>query len=608
VTAAGDHPPPPRQRGQALLLLLVFLVLAGAAVLMQGIESAASNQSAEAVRTARVLAQARAALLAYAVTDANRPGSLPCPDANRDGVSVPFDDYAGNSCVSLRGWFPWRTLDTEDFRDGSGARLWYAVSDAYNAISSTPINPDTPGGLGVDGGAAGDVVAVVLAPGEALAGQSRPSDADVPDAASHAGQYLEGANADPVDLTAYETAGAGNFNDRLVYVTRDELMHAIQKRVVGEVAAALLAYRQQNGSYPWLSPFGDPLSGDASLFDGVPGTRIGHLAATELADSGTFTQDTGYSISWTAGDGSIAIVGSDPITSLLTPASLLLMQNSAEADLSSGSHTFPTPAAPTSGDPACTWQGTESVADCAGTAPVESAGYVVDLDFGALGTLSVPVLRQYTFDVAYHGTAVVGSLDGARVRDVSSLSPFQNHGGTVTTVTVQHFVSLLPLLSVTRELRIHDGSTATMTVDGIYLEPAAAGGTLAGDLPDWFFDNDWQRFVLVEYAANALPGEVWGCTPGSNCLALDFVVGAQPGGAPIAGTSRNDIHAIVTVAGREIDAPPLLQERDAGGAMLDDYFELANADPGDARAERRVVSAWWQFNDQVRIVEPPPLP
>jgi hypothetical protein len=607
MTRRGVRSARPVQRGQGLLLLMLVMLVAGASVLLAGIGSRASIRAGDDSGTVRALALAKEALIAYAVTDNSRPGELPCPDFNRDGVIMvagPSADYQGSNCKAYLGWLPWQTLDVEDVRDGSGAQLWYAVSDAFHANGTTSINPDTPGGLTVDAAGATDIVAVIIAPGEPRGAQSRPADPPLgaPDASAHVAEYLEDGNANG-DL-GYVTSGAAEFNDRVVYITASELLRAVERRVLGEVAAALWAYRDANGAYPWLSPFADPIATTPASFDGVPGTRMGHLAYNDAADEGTHVQDTGFTITWDAGDAPISVVA-DSFSALgfeLDPASALLMQESAEADAAAGSHTFTTPSNPTGGDPSCTWQGSNAVADCVATALLQPP-YQAQLLFAG-NPLFVQVRREISIDVAYTGIPAVipPPVDGARVRDVASGATFQSFpdAAAVSTITVRHYLPFLPQIAITRRLTISQDSTASVNMFGIYLEPSAAGG-LAGDLPAWFYANEWHRYVLVEYAGNALPGESLAttgtaCTPGANCVNLDVI---DDSGA--IGVTLDDLHAVVIGAGAQIAG----QDRYSGSAALADFFEEKNAVAADATAERRPWRSTWNFNDQARAVLQP---
>jgi hypothetical protein len=172
-----------------------------------------------------------------------------------DGIA---DSLAGPDCAGDKyvGRLPWKTLGLSDLRDGSGERLWYALSKTYRDSSAVrPIHDGISGELVANG--ANDVVAVILAPGPPLPGQaSRPS--------SNPLDYLEGENADEDD-DYVQLAASATFNDRIMVITRAELMRAVEKRIVGEVRGSrdpelgLLGYFDKHGRFPWAA---DPDVGD----------------------------------------------------------------------------------------------------------------------------------------------------------------------------------------------------------------------------------------------------------------------------------------------------------------------------------------------------------
>ena len=105
---------------------------------------------------------------------AQPPGG--CRFRNRNNGSAQL--YFGSYCPSELGRLPWRTLGLPDPRDGSGERLWYAVSRDYsrNPAGAPPLNSDTPGPLTVTGTApANDVIAIVFAPGAVVGNQPQRS-------------------------------------------------------------------------------------------------------------------------------------------------------------------------------------------------------------------------------------------------------------------------------------------------------------------------------------------------------------------------------------------------------------------------------------------------
>jgi hypothetical protein len=256
--------------------------------------------------TAAALAQAKTALIGFAVTYADsHPGQvngyLPLPDLGssrnnnftlNEGVAAA--NFLGNSAhLSVLGRLAWRTLELGPLRDGSGACLWYAVSGGHqDAQKTTPMNWDSLGQFdifGSDGTPSGTVnaggnehqraVAVVFAPGVALADQMRSNSAvdSVTECSGNydARNYLDSVNPNPLinnivnSLTGLHGA-TGNYplaapkqimagpvldanhkpliNDRLLAIAPDELFNLIKMRadfktdidaMVGDLSACL---------------------------------------------------------------------------------------------------------------------------------------------------------------------------------------------------------------------------------------------------------------------------------------------------------------------------------------------------------------------------------
>ena len=212
----------------------------------------------------------------------SKPDTSPCLDPN-NGLTV----YTGLSTYPSLG---------KEFRDAQGNRLWYAVSRnlVYDSehnespiINPGMINPPyaiTPylrqGGtqaypwlqvLDRNGNLVSDKVAVVIiAAGDPLVGQNRAAVA--PNASEFLDSFKIGAanyknsdsaiadedfimgedsrnvpSSDPTFVQPY------NFNDKLVYITVDELMYVLEKRVLEEAKNTLKAYYVTNGYYPFAA-------------------------------------------------------------------------------------------------------------------------------------------------------------------------------------------------------------------------------------------------------------------------------------------------------------------------------------------------------------------
>lgn len=284
---------PGRQRGAVLMVMLVILVVSVAAILVNSL-TATSLKNSRKAQTAAALAQAKEALIGYAVSDPNRPGELPCPDVNDDGKLTMNVDYIGNNCVSPIGRLPWITLGMPELRDGDGEHLWYAVSKSYWSNGNTVINSDTPGNLTVSGSnAASSVIAIVFAPGNVLSGQSRSStqassctttNTTIPNNLC-ATNYLEGSNANQslpgAPNTNYQTAiSSTTFNDQMIFITHDQLFQPVEKRIAREAKACLDTYALASANkYPWAA-----LVSDIINYAGTYNTYFGRISSTPNID------------------------------------------------------------------------------------------------------------------------------------------------------------------------------------------------------------------------------------------------------------------------------------------------------------------------------------
>ena len=233
-----------------------------------------------------VLAEARAALIGYAVrrggaTGTARPGELPCPDSDGDGI----ENAPCSSTGSLLGRLPWKTLGISELRDSAGETLWYALAPTFRDWNSMAgwttvqrrLNSDTRGTITVRGPDGANVtteaVAVVFSPGASLGAQSRSGIgavmcALIGNAVSRqrcATNYLDSAlgvnNAGSASGPFIQAAPNASFNDRLIHLTAQDIMPAVEMRIGGELKALLQAYRSKSNCkcYPWADNW--PYSG-----------------------------------------------------------------------------------------------------------------------------------------------------------------------------------------------------------------------------------------------------------------------------------------------------------------------------------------------------------
>ncbi len=283
--------------GAALLIMLLLLIVGSAALFINNI-SGRTMASRQINDNSAALAEAKAALLAYAVTRydlGQGVGLLPCPDVGTGGGFAEGEAEAANCGAqyeSVLGRLPWKTLGLRPARDGTGECLWYAVSGIHKdapLVRTEMINTDSAGLFEVfaaDGvtpiagtAPADRAVAIVFAPGDTLPGQTRNNlgaGVEHCDGNYGASAYLDNnvtinnavISGTPDTIDRFINVGAVG-NDQVLVITREELTAAIEARndlatdlqnLVATVAACIADYGMNNPGgptdrrLPWPAP------------------------------------------------------------------------------------------------------------------------------------------------------------------------------------------------------------------------------------------------------------------------------------------------------------------------------------------------------------------
>lgn len=275
-----------KQTGATLILMAFIIALATTVYLLKAYDPDRLRIEQDK-KTYLALNEAKQALIAWAVNNTANPGQMPFPDRNGDG------NYDGRSdCPSPVSPFSYSLLIGQlpiygqtnpcvspqtglgiNVKDGSGNALMYAVSrnlvHKYDAPTSNPIinpsiitSPNYPWMKVLDANGApvsNRVAAVIIAPSAAIGVQNRTGAASVDN-------YLDTFKIDSVTFSNsnYVTADEDfvinrkdeDVNDRLVYITIDELMYALEKRVLEEAKNKLTAFYQANNYYPFAAGLG----------------------------------------------------------------------------------------------------------------------------------------------------------------------------------------------------------------------------------------------------------------------------------------------------------------------------------------------------------------
>lgn len=293
--------------------MLVILVMGVTTVFITSL-SGTAIQNRRNHSTAESLAQAKEALIGYALTygdihSGDPHGYLPCPDMDGTaGGSSPYEgssETCGTAGANSMGRLPWRTLDLPALFDGSSECLWYVVSGNYknNPKWGGSMNWDTPAQLhlyGSDGNeiAANEIVALVIAPGAAISGNSDRAGNAAPTCGGNytAAAYLDNDTLHVINNTDIAQGkfilphdhrdASGNItltvNDQFAVITRQDLWHAIENRIAREVRQCLDDYATSaGGKYPWPAPV------STGTYVGVVDTLFGRIADTPNTNTST---------------------------------------------------------------------------------------------------------------------------------------------------------------------------------------------------------------------------------------------------------------------------------------------------------------------------------
>lgn len=553
-----------QQHGAALILLVFILAIAMTTYLVKAFNSDKLKADQEQ-RVMQNLADAKEALIAWAVSNSDHFGQLPYPD-RRESTTPNYDGFSDcggdiiNDKTFLIGQLPiyGQTAPCVLPRNGLGVnalswqghRLWYAVSInlVHNHVPSfdpiinpsivnSPANPwlrvvDHNGALISD-----RVAAVIIAPGEALAGQDRAGVATVDNfldsfqkgGSTYSNQDYDSADEDfiiapslnQVDGTDLSITKPYLFNDKLVYITIDELMAALEKRVGEEVRHTLKAYKAINGYYPYAAHLGTSLSyaSDGNL-------QKGFLPLFQSCDLNIATQTF-----------SCRQPIFDTVLSGITNIKFVL--SSPMYISSSGS---------------CTNTSTEC--DCTGTGSCSASSFIFECNGdGKTCTLT--------------GSGVPAQLEvqgGNLVRaDNTSCSIFPS--------LTQDAVGC-PINGTANAV------CNTSTGDGFVSAYQNSDEPLT--LPDWFVTNQWQNYVYYEMTRPESPS----ISIGSNAA-----------------------EAIVVTLGNEIGAAPFAISKGVAQIRpscndLSDYLDSTENANNDSVYDATYKQRSLNYNDQIFVVEP----
>jgi hypothetical protein len=623
------------QRGFALIAMLVLAAMITAYLITMGLNRSRAELSNDREdHDMQALRQAKAALIAYAASEqwqaymggpSRQPGGLPCPDLTNSGSSSGICSAA----FQRVGRLPFVTIGSDDLRDASGERLWYAVSsNFYRNFGNNVINSDTKGLLTVTGSAATiNAVAIVFAPGPPVQDSTLPGQVQDRRGANvnRTPSYLEGYTAAGADYAyASSPLPASTFNDRLLVITQAELMAAVEPVVAARIERTLKpilnTYMSQWKAFPFPARFDSPdpgtsgsgstrspmtYLGDPSKTSGLLPLAYVEVSAASNASPIVVTTSSAHALAtgntvWISGVGGNTAANSKWTVTVVDSTRFQLNGSSGSGGYTSGGIV-------TRSYPWSNWS-------------VSKIGGSGRIDNDSCSTVSVPFFGlQCTFrarddncppnnciaNLRFSVSADVGSNAGrsfATLPDVSNVSTTDpdNPGnpaflsvsltgkldgvgiGTVT------YAATLPIACVNTCI---DHNTIVVTIPDVVSNPAiSASDPNIG----WFIGNEWYRQTYYALAPDFKPGGSNNCDPNPPysppCLTVKNL--------PPKYTVSNDKQAILILAGR------VLNGSIRPSSVWNDYMEGANqTGPVNNVYEHRAGSPS-SINDRVVVVAP----
>jgi hypothetical protein len=584
-----------KQGGAVLLIMMVVMVLGALTFLVSSLKSSGlrieQNQN-----SSQILARAKEVVLGYATGSSNSLGTLFMADRLISPIEVtngvngsPNYDGDMDSCQSFDvclGRLPWKSygmsINTPFENDPMGIMPWYSISGNMYAADVPIFNSDILSAAphpwltvrDMNGNILSNRAAIVLfLPGNPLANQSRPLSPNL----GGVNQYLDSITV-PATCTApcvpgtysnsdldddyimgdehrWVTAPNNNtkkiedssykFNDKLIYVTIDELMPLIEKRVGGEIKKTLNTYFAAWGHFPYATPFGDP--------------SISNYTGQTLMNAGLLPIGNNVMPTWTAAP-AVANTGGGilPDCELVDGAA----NNSR-------------------------WRCGDTNAH--GYDPLDPRSFI-----------SIPAGKTITFTGTLRDVGRglwrphnINDTTEVRVRDIGN--------NTVLASTVLDNVTILNSLNQDSSANILFSATgkAGVAVTKLrrielrdiknYSSPILPALTIPvtptppAIIPAWLQANNWHQFAYYEVAQGYSPGR------GKTCALPCLRVNGQGGGS--------NIQAVVVMSSNRLaNQIPLLSD------TLGRYFEGQNTFPADFIYENQNPSG--TFNDQVITVAP----
>jgi len=390
------------------------------------------------------------------------------------------------------------------------------------------------------------------------------------------------------------------FNDVLVYITIDELMPYLEKRVLSEMSAAVKDSKSKTGTYPWAAAFSNPTDYSNSKFMTTPGTPFGLFPFFESSNHTPYQSNFDWKINSVSPPGKVCV----PVQA--SPNRFVDINQHLKADFYLGGNNFGSASGASS---TCEWNEIPTVTKDASlicnysdTSSLPNKSFILYTNSACTTIASggLPISPK-----SYTVSRTVTAIIDAKCR-VNVIPPLPNPLNKLTT-SYQPADNIYAQRLTWACANVKSG---VFTVTGsdtitVAMPPPMPVGTFSEDgvgknvtvsnlryqpiMPTWFYNNDWYLTAFYAVAPSKAPSPVTPCG-----ITTQLSAGANSGG-----------DAIVMLAGSRLPNLPAVPTQMRPSPSLDQYLESPNLTAGtNCVFSPSGITTTPTSNDQVLVISP----
>jgi hypothetical protein len=374
------------------------------------------------------------------------------------------------------------------------------------------------------------------------------------------------------------------FNDALTYITIDELMPYIERRVLSEMSSAVKVSKAKTGTYPWAAPFSTPAN--YSAFSSTSGTSYGLLPF--LIPNLLYQSDFDWQIY------SVSNLSKKCVLAQASPNRFIDANENLRADFySTSSGTLDIKGGATGTASQCFWKEIPTVGnadfDCehADTSTLNKAFIVyTDSTCNSVAATGSPatygVTRTLLVDIAGSLCSVANLAVSFQPADAANPQRYSRECSSAISsssflITAKDLITI-PVPPSTQEGNLSvSGKSKKVALRNVRYQPV---------MPTWFYDNNWYLSAFYAVSPSKAPSPISPCGSISQLTS-----GSSP------------VDAVVILAGSRL--PVLTPTQTRPSASASDYLEAPNLMGGTtcnfASSSSNVTGS---SNDQVLVVAP----